>query len=244
MILLPAIDILGGEVVRLYRGRYDEVTRYSAEPTATARAFWSAGARHLHVVDLDAARGSGSNREVIGAIRRAFPGTIQVGGGVRRREDARALFELGVDRLVLGTILARDPDRVRALVEEFGTVFVAGIDAEAGRVKVQGWGEEAPLTDVELARRCRDLGLRAIVYTDIARDGTLEGANLERALEVTQASALPVILSGGVSGPDDVRRAAVSGGVRGVILGRSLYTGAVDLRALSQEFPQPEAWPW
>ncbi len=240
MILLPAIDLLGGKVVRLYQGRYDQSTAYAEDPVAVARAFQEAGARFLHVVDLDAARGQGDNRGIIHTIRRSFDGQIQVGGGIRSVEDAQKLADLGVDRLVLGTILVTDPETAATIVSKSGSAVLAGIDAKDGLVRIKGWEEGEGVSDLELARRVRELGVNGIVYTNISRDGTLSGADWERTLQVQEASGLSVIMSGGVAGLEDIRRAAQTGKIAGVILGRALYEGNLDLAFACRLYLQTE----
>lgn len=244
MILLPAIDLLGGKAVRLFQGRYDQAKSYSDSPSEVARAFQAAGARQLHVVDLDAARGQGHNRHAIRSIRHAFDGAIQVGGGIRSLDDARQLAELGVNRLVLGTILVTSPETAQTIALESGAVVLAGIDAKDGQVRIKGWEEGEGLTDLELARRVRELRVRGIVYTNISRDGTLGGADLERTLLVQSVSGLPIIMSGGVAGPEDLKRAAESGRIAGVILGKALYEGALDLAMTCSQYPQIEEVVW
>jgi phosphoribosylformimino-5-aminoimidazole carboxamide ribotide isomerase len=246
--ILPAIDLFEGACVRLRQGRYDSATRYAGDPVRVAQGFEAEGARWIHLVDLDAARrkfdgpASGAqNREAIRQIRRGVACRIEVGGGIRSEEDVRELLGLGVDRLVLGTVLVRNPDAARRWSERFGPVFVAGIDAAGGRVRVAGWETDGGSSDLELARRSRQLGMAGIVYTAIARDGTLDGPDLERTVRVAEVSGLPVIVSGGVGGPADVERAAALDNplVRAVIIGRAIYEGRVDLGALIRRFTGP-----
>lgn len=238
MTILPAIDLLDGACVRLRQGDYDTARRYQEDPVRAAVVFAAAGARWLHLVDLDAARGRGSdNRAVIRRIRAAVDCGLEVGGGIRSEQDLAELAEAGADRLILGTMLARDPGRVAEWVRR-GPALWAGIDAREGRVRVAGWAEEAALEDVELARRARELGLGGIVYTSIARDGTLAGPDIERTNRVAEAAGLPVILSGGIGSAEDVQRVhrAKAGGVIGVIVGKALYEGRVDLADLCRRY--------
>ena len=241
MTVIPSIDILGGECVRLTRGDYDAATVYRNDPVAMARAFADAGARRIHVVDLDAARGDPrSNRKVIRKIRRAVDATIQLGGGVRSDEDIDELLNLGIDRLVVGTVLAKQPDRVAGWVAHYGAIFLAGIDAIDGAVKVSGWEQATRLVDTELAERCREIGVAGIIYTSIAQDGTLGGPDIARTNGVAKASGLPVILSGGIGSEQDivsVREQAVPG-VVGVIVGKAIYEERVSLNGL---FASPDA---
>lgn len=232
MLIVPAIDLLGGRCVRLNQGDYAQAETYDLDPLEVARGFVAAGAQRIHLVDLDAARtGAGTNRAVIGAIRRAVGVTVEVGGGIRAEDDVKALIDQGVDRLVVGTVLVKDPERVATWAARFGQRFVAGIDARDGEVKVSGWEEGSTVRDVELAARCRSLGLISIVYTNIARDGMLGGPDLERTLEVAEAAGLPVILSGGIASlaDFDAIRAADHPLLAGVITGKALYKNRIDL---------------
>lgn len=248
MLVVPAIDLLGGRCVRLHQGDYAQAETYDLDPLEVARGFVAAGARRIHLVDLDAARtGSGTNRSVIGAIRRAVGVTVEVGGGVRTDDDVQALVDQGVDRLVVGTVLVKDPDQVARWVAQFGPRFVAGIDARDGEVKVSGWEEGSTLRDLDLAARCRDLGLISIVYTNIARDGTLGGPDLERTLAVADAAGLPVVLSGGVASLDDFEaiRRANHPLLAGVITGKALYKNRIDLAEVIAKYQDDNhGGPW
>jgi phosphoribosylformimino-5-aminoimidazole carboxamide ribotide isomerase len=232
MLVVPAIDLLGGRCVRLHQGDYAQAEAYDLDPVEVARGFVAAGAKRIHLVDLDAARtGAGTNRPIIGAIRRAVGVMVEVGGGIRTEDDVKALVDQGVDRLVVGTVLVKAPDQVAGWASRFGGRLVAGIDARDGEVKVSGWEEGSSLRDVDLAARCRQMGLISIVYTNIARDGTLGGPDLERTLEVAEASGLPVILSGGIASMDDFEaiRRADHPLLAGVITGKALYKNRIDL---------------
>ena len=250
MIIIPAIDLLGGGCVRLRQGDYGRATRYDDEdPVERARKFEAAGIRRIHIVDLDAAKGRGDhNRGVIRRIREAVSCLLEVGGGIRTEEDVRELLDLGVDRLILGTLLAKDPETARAWISRHGRKFIAGIDALEGQVKIAGWMEGALLGDLELARRAAEIGVCSIIYTNIARDGMMEGPDIERTLLVARTAGLPVILSGGVSGTGDISAAAESAGgaIAGVITGKAVYEGKIDLAALTREYPQESALsaPW
>jgi phosphoribosylformimino-5-aminoimidazole carboxamide ribotide isomerase len=235
--LIPAIDLLEGRCVRLSQGRYDDATVYGEDPAAVAARFAAHPLRRLHVVDLDGARsGRPENGAAIRAILAAAGKVpVQVGGGMRTLADVEARLALGVDRVVLGTAALRDPALVRDAAKKHPGRIAVGIDAREGRVAVQGWLEASDVTARDLALRFEDAGVAAIVYTDIARDGMLAGPNLEQTAALAEALAIPVIASGGASSEDDVRRScALAGrGVAGLIVGRALYTGAVDLaRAL------------
>ena len=216
-------------------GRFDAATVYGDDPAAVAAEFCAQPIRRLHVVDLDGAReGSPRNSDVIGDIvRRAGSVPVQLGGGLRSLEAARRAFDLGVDRIVLGTAALRDPDLVAAVAAEQPGRVAVGIDARGGQVAVEGWVEATDARAVDVARRLEDSGASAIIYTEIARDGMLSGPDLEATAALAGEIAIPVIASGGIGSPEDVQRAAsyAARGVTGVIVGRALYTGAVDLAA-------------
>jgi phosphoribosylformimino-5-aminoimidazole carboxamide ribotide isomerase len=232
-LIVPAIDILGGKCVRLTRGDYASARVYGEEPAETARALEASGALWIHVVDLDAARGGEDNRDTIRAIRAAVACRLQCGGGIRDVGDVAELVEAGVDRLVVGTALVREPDLVARMAAWAPAVIVAGIDASEGVVRISGWGEGSTVQDTDLAVRCRGLGLRGIVYTSIQRDGTLSGPDVERT-NALAAQSLPVLLSGGIGSEADVDRVRTerAPGVVGLIVGKALYEGRVDLGAL------------
>jgi phosphoribosylformimino-5-aminoimidazole carboxamide ribotide isomerase len=235
--LIPAIDLLGGRCVRLAQGRYEQATVYGDDPAAVAARFAAYPLRRLHVVDLDGARaGAPANGAAIGAIVAAAKGVpVQVGGGMRSQGHLEERLALGADRAVLGTAALRDPALVREAARRHPGRIAVGIDARDGRVAVEGWLESSDVAAVDLARRFEDVGVAAIVYTDIARDGMGTGPNLEQTAALAAAVTIPVIASGGVGSEDDVRRscALAARGLAGLIVGRALYTGALDLgRAL------------
>ena len=229
--LIPAIDLLGGRCVRLAQGQYDRAPEYGDDPGAMAAGFVSAGIRRLHVVDLDGAkRGEPVNRDAIAAIVAAAGEVpVQVGGGLRTLAIADETLALGVERVIFGTVALRDPGLVREAAAAFPGRVAVGIDAKEGRVAVEGWLEASETTVEDLARRFEDAGVAAIVHTDIARDGMQTGPNLEATGALARAISIPVIASGGVGHLDHVRAAAAVEGVAGVIVGRALYTGALDL---------------
>jgi len=238
MTIIPAIDILGGECVRLTQGEYQEATVYEKDPVAMARRFAEAGARRIHVVDLDAARGdSQTNRKKIRKIRRAVDCTIELGGGIRRDEDIEELLDLGIDRLIVGTAFARKPETVGGWIAHYGDVFLVGIDAMDGAVRISGWEQETQLADTDLAARARELKVAGVVYTSIGRDGTLSGPDVQRTNLVARACGLPVILSGGIGSMEDILRAKeeAAENVVGVIVGKALYEGKVRLDELFQD---------
>jgi phosphoribosylformimino-5-aminoimidazole carboxamide ribotide isomerase len=231
--VIPSIDILDGQVVRLSQGRYDDVTVYEAEPAKAAARWASHPIRRFHVVDLDGARdGVRRNEDSIRAIVAAMGAVpVQLGGGVRSVADVEAALALGVDRVILGTVAIREPEVVRLAAREFPGRIVLGVDARDGRVAVEGWLDESAVAAGDLARSFEDAGIAAIVYTDIGRDGMLVGANLDATAALAESVSVPVIVSGGVASIDDIRGAVErrASGIGGVILGRAMYTGAVDL---------------
>jgi phosphoribosylformimino-5-aminoimidazole carboxamide ribotide isomerase len=237
--LIPAIDLQGGACVRLRQGRFEDATVYARDPGEQAARFAAHGIPRLHVVDLDGAKaGHLVNADAVRAIVAAagrIP--VQLGGGLRSLDALDGAFALGVERVVLGTSALRDPELVRTAARRFPARVAVGIDARDGRVAVEGWTAESSARAVEIAQRFEDAGVAALIHTDIARDGMLEGPNLDATLELADAVSIPVILSGGVSSEEDVLRAArcASRGLAGAIVGRALYTGSLDLgRALAR----------
>ena len=232
MDLYPAIDLLDGRAVRLYQGDYARETVYNDDPVAQAKAFAAAGAQWIHVVDLDAARtGAPRNRDVIAAICDAVDVPIQTGGGVRSEAAADALFDLGVTRVVLGTAALEDPELVRLLASRHPVAV--GLDARGREVAVRGWEEGSGQDLLDVARGFADAGVEALIVTEIGRDGTLEGPDLDGLGEVLEATELPVIASGGVGSLADIvaLNALRSAGRRlsGAIVGRALYEGEFTL---------------
>ncbi len=238
MILFPAIDLKGGACVRLVQGDMARATVFSDDPPAQARAFAAAGFDWLHVVDLDGAfAGEPVNAEAVGAILEAVDIPVQLGGGIRTMATIEAWLAKGVQRVILGTVAVREPALVRAACRAFPGRVAVGIDARDGRVAVEGWAESVDMDALALARRFEDAGAAAIIHTDIARDGALEGVNAEATGALARALATPVIASGGVASHDDLDRlkAREADGVCGVICGRALYDGRIDpARALAQ----------
>ena len=234
MILFPAIDLKDGRCVRLVRGEMATATVFNDEPAAQARQFAASGFRWLHLVDLDGAiAGRSVNGAAVAAIRDAVDMPIQLGGGIRDRAAIEDWLALGIDRVVLGTAALRDPDLVRrAAADHLGSIAVA-IDARDGRVAVAGWAETGEIGVIELARRFTDSGVAAIVHTDIARDGTLEGVDAAATAALARAVDIPVIASGGVASLADLAalKARQRDGIAGVICGRALYDGRIDAQA-------------
>jgi phosphoribosylformimino-5-aminoimidazole carboxamide ribotide isomerase len=234
VILYPAIDLKDGACVRLVHGEMASATVFNDNPAAQARAFAEMEFQWLHIVDLDGAfAGRSVNGEVVRAIRRAVDLRIQLGGGIRDRAMIDRWLDLGIDRVVLGTIALRDPPLVRLAAADYPGRIVVGIDARDGRVAVEGWAETSEIGAVELARRFADAGVAAIVYTDIARDGALTGVDAVAIGAFARQIGIPVIASGGVASMADIAALQVreTDGIAGVICGRALYDGRIDPKA-------------
>lgn len=231
MDLLPAIDILGGRAVRLAKGDYDAVTVYNEDPVDQARQFKDAGATWIHVVDLDGARtGQPANMDVIERIIAATGLKIEVGGGIRSLETIDRLVQAGASRVVLGTSLVADPDFAHAALAKYPDVLTAGIDAKDGEVAVAGWIEGAGIPADEFVARMAKLGFKHMVFTDISRDGMRTGIDAQRYAELARIFGNPVIASGGVADIEDVRALGqAAGSIEGVIAGRAVYEGSLDV---------------
>jgi phosphoribosylformimino-5-aminoimidazole carboxamide ribotide isomerase len=233
MILYPAIDLKDGQCVRLLRGDMAQATVFGADPAAQARAFAQAGCRWLHLVDLNGAfAGAPVNGAAVEAILAAVTVPVQLGGGIRDRATLERWLERGVTRVILGTAAVRDPGFVREAAAAWPGRVAVGIDARAGMVAVEGWAETTDMTATDLARRFEDAGVAAIVYTDIERDGAMQGPNVAATAALAHAVAIPVIASGGVSSLADLQALKDSGApLDGAISGRALYEGKLDLAA-------------
>jgi phosphoribosylformimino-5-aminoimidazole carboxamide ribotide isomerase len=233
MVIIPAIDLKNGLCVRLWQGRKSDVTVYNDDPVQVAREFLAAGAEMIHVVDLDGAfsEAESPNRVVLRRIIDAVDAAIEFGGGVRSLDDVQQLCEAGVARVVLGTVAAESPSRLQDFVSTFGSKICVGIDARDGRVMTRGWETETSLLAIDLARSVVECGVERIIYTDIARDGTLVGPNIQQTLAVAEAANVRVTASGGVSSLDDIRRLHDTGDPRvdSVIVGKALYEGKLKL---------------
>ena len=232
MEVIPAIDLLDGKCVRLYQGDYDRASVFNDNPVEVARNWVEQGATRLHVVDLDGAKeGKTVNLGTIKAIATAISIPVQVGGGLRDRTSVARLLDLGVQRAILGTVAVEQPQLVTELCNEFPQQIVVGIDARNGKVATRGWLETSEVAATELAQRMAQQGAAAIIYTDIHRDGTLSGPNLDALRELTEAIEIPIIASGGVSSLSDLLSllSLEPLGVTGVIVGRAIYTGDVNL---------------
>lgn len=235
MLLIPAIDLKDGNCVRLRQGKLDQVTLFSDSPVDMATRWVEAGARRLHIVDLDGAfQGELVNPEVIQKIAQKYPELpIQVGGGIRSEEAVQTYFRAGVRYAIIGTRAVHEPQFVRELCAEFPGRIIVGLDAKGDRVATDGWAKLSPYRAIDLARRFESAGVAAIVYTDIARDGMLQGSNLAATRDLAEAVKIPIIASGGITTLDDVRAIAESAtsGIIGAITGRAIYQGTLDFAA-------------
>ena len=234
MIVYPAIDLKDGNCVRLVRGEMASATVFNEDPAAQARAFTAAGAAWIHVVDLDGAfAGKPRNAAAVESIVQTTRANVQLGGGIRDQATIEAWLGKGVARVVLGTAAVKNPNLVREACRRWPGRVALGIDARGGKVAVEGWAETSSVAALDLARRFEDAGAAAIVYTDIERDGVLQGVNVEATAALARALKTPVIASGGIASLDDLAglRAHEKDGVAGAIVGRALYDGRVDLKS-------------
>ena len=231
MILYPAIDLKGGQCVRLVHGEMDSATVFNDNPAAQARAFQDAGCDWIHLVDLDGAfAGKPANAEAVQNILAEISVPAQLGGGIRDMATLENWIEQGLSRAILGTIAVRDPDFVKAAAKAFPNQIAVGIDARGGMVAVEGWAETTNTTALDLARQFEDAGVAAIIYTDIDRDGAMQGPNVTATAALANAVDIPVIASGGVSSLDDLRALKSCGApLNGAISGRALYDGRIDV---------------
>ena len=232
MIVIPAIDLKEGKCVRLEQGLMDRDTVFNDNPGAQARVWQDQGAELLHIVDLDGAfAGEPKNRAAIEAIVKALSIPTQLGGGIRDIPTIEAYLDLGIDRVIIGTAAQRNPELVEEACKRFPGRIVVGIDAKNGMVAVQGWAEVTDITAVDLAKKFEGFGVSAIIYTDISRDGMMQGPNIEATRALAESISIPVIASGGVSSLQDIRNlmAVEKSGVTGVITGKAIYTGAIRL---------------
>jgi len=228
--IFPAIDLKGGQVVRLAEGDMARATVYADDPAHQARAFDAAGATALHVVDLDGAfAGAGVNSAAVEAIIAAFSGSVQVGGGIRSRADIDRWLGLGVARVVMGTAALDDPELVKAAAAAAPGRIVVAVDARGGMVATRGWASVSTVAVADLARRFEDAGVAAVLFTDVGRDGLLTGVNVDATAALGTATSLPVIASGGVAGAADIVALRAHPGIAGVIVGRAIYDGRLTL---------------
>ncbi len=243
MLIIPAIDLKDGKCVRLKQGRMEDDTVFSDDPVAMAHRWVDAGARRLHLVDLNGAfAGAPVNGSIVRAIAQALPLLpIQIGGGIRSLETIRAYLDAGVQFVIIGTKALKEPQFVKEACREFPGHIMVGIDAKNGMVATDGWADVSSVRAIDLASQFRDNGVSSIVYTDIARDGMMQGVNVEETARLARESGLPVIASGGITNLDDIHRlkAAAHDGIVGAITGRAIYEGTLDLRAAQALADQP-----
>jgi phosphoribosylformimino-5-aminoimidazole carboxamide ribotide isomerase len=224
MVIVPAIDLLDGKAVRLHKGNYDEVTVYDADPVARARAFRAAGAERLHVVDLEGSKaGRCVQIELVRAIAHAFGPGVQAGGGVRSREAAESYLRAGAERVVLGTFAASDPHLVRELCDAHPQRVIVAVDAKDGMVATSGWTTVSTISAIDLAASFKGSPIFGVLYTDISRDGTKTGPNVEATARLARETGLSVIASGGIGSLDHLRELRKHAGIGAVIVGRAIY---------------------
>ena len=229
MNIFPAIDILGGCAVRLFKGDYDQMTIYSTQPAEIAKDFEAAGARFIHLVDLEGAKsGTTPNIETIKQIRAESSLFIEVGGGIRSMEVIRTYLNAGVNRVILGTAAVNDPDFLKEAVETYGEKIAVGVDIKDGFVAIKGWTEKSEHDGMEFCRKMQELGVKTIICTDISKDGAMKGTNRELYRQLSEELHIDIIASGGVSSIDDVKALAAMN-LYGAIIGKAYYTGAIDL---------------
>ncbi len=235
MLIFPAIDLKDGKAVRLYKGRFDTIHQVADDPAETARTFYTAGARYLHMVDLDGARdGKRKNSAIVQAVSEVGL-RIELGGGIRSMADLEAVFDLGVWRAVIGSSAVSDPEFVRQAVEQYGPERIAvGIDAKDGLVHTSGWEENAGLEYISFAKQMNSIGIKYIIFTDIETDGTLSGPSFHRLEALQKAVSCSITASGGVSSNEDLRQLR-DRGLYAAIVGKAWYAGAVDLALAVRE---------
>ncbi len=238
MLVIPAIDLKDGKCVRLRQGRMEDSTVFSDDPVDVAARWVAAGTRRLHLVDLNGAfAGQPVNGEIVQAIARAYPKLpIQIGGGIRSAETIEAYLQAGVQYVIIGTKAVKEPQFVTDMCQQFPGHIIVGLDAQDGFVATDGWAEVSEVKAVDLAKRFRNDGVESIVYTDIARDGMMQGVNVEATVNLARQAGIPVIASGGVTNIDDIRAlaAVADQGILGAITGRAIYEGTLDVAAAQQ----------
>lgn len=234
MIIFPAIDIRGGKCVRLFKGDFSKETVFSDAPEEMAKKWAAMGAKYLHLVDLDGAlQGQSVNLPVIKKIIDTVDIPVELGGGIRTMENIDTLLELGVQRVILGSVAVKNPELVKEACAKYGKRIVVGIDARDGIVAVEGWGISGDVPAVKLAKEMAKAGVKTIIYTDISRDGTLEGINIEATTQLAKESGIKIVASGGVASLEDIKKvkAHEKDGIEGVITGKAIYTEKLDLAA-------------
>ena len=232
MLVIPAIDLRGGQCVRLEQGKLDKETIFSKDPVFIAKIWQAQGAKMLHIVDLDGAfSGVSQNTKIIKKIVKAVKIPVEVGGGIRNLKTIKKMLDRGIERVVLGTVAVYDPSLVRKAIDEFGRRVIVGIDAYEGRVAIAGWKDITSVKAVELAKKLEAWGISEIIFTDIAKDGMMQGPNLAGIRKIGRAINIPLIVSGGVSSLKDIKKIKLleKYGVRGMIIGKAIYTGDIKL---------------
>lgn len=229
MIVFPAIDIIGGKVVRLTKGDYDQKTTYSESPVSVAESFFKKGASHLHVVDLDGAKiGEASNYDVISDIVKATSMFVEIGGGVRDIKRIEKYAKVGVKRVIIGTAAVKNPEFLKESVKEFGSIIAVGVDTHDGFVATDGWLEKSNISGYEFCERMRNLGVTNVIYTDISKDGALSGTNLDIYAKLSKISGLDITASGGVTYIEEVKKLKEMN-LYGAIVGKAIYEGKLNL---------------
>ncbi|MCQ4727078.1 1-(5-phosphoribosyl)-5-[(5-phosphoribosylamino)methylideneamino]imidazole-4-carboxamide isomerase [Anaerotignum faecicola] len=236
MRIYPAIDIKNGQCVRLKQGRFDDMTVYGSDPVAMAKKFVSMGASYLHIVDLDGARmGAGYNSGIISRIIESCKIPVQTGGGIRTMRDIEDRISIGVSRVILGTAAVSNPEIIKEAVKVYGDKIAVGIDAINGRVAIHGWEKVSNVSAIDLCKNMKELGVKTIIYTDISKDGMMIGPNIEGTKEIVEATGIDIIASGGVSSVLDIEKADEAG-AHGVIIGKALYQGSINLTEVVNRF--------
>ncbi len=231
--IIPAIDILNGELVRLTQGRYEDVENYQNTPIEMAEIYQKNGITRLHIVDLDGAKdGKLVNHHLLSDIRKAFSGEIEFGGGVRTKETVEELLAIGINYVILGSLLIKDFQTSIDIITAYPGKIIAGIDAKNGQVATEGWIESSELPATELAKRLSSYPLESIIYTDIAKDGMMQGPNLEELEQMGQASTIPIIASGGIRHKKDIKLVQNLKNMKGCIIGKAILNGSLDLQSL------------
>ena len=229
MIILPAIDLKDGKVVRLYKGEFDTVHQVAEDPLATAKAFYDAGARYIHMVDLDGAKdGVRKNAEIVRAVAERSGLKVELGGGIRSMKDLEEVFDLGVARAVIGSAAVSNPEFVKEAVERYSERIAVGIDTKAGKVKTAGWLEDSGLDYLDFAKSMELIGVKMIIFTDIDTDGTLQGPAFGRLEALQKAVSCQIVASGGVSSNEDIRKLAEMD-LYGAVIGKAYYAGTLEL---------------
>ena len=231
MRIYPSIDIKNGQCVRLKQGRFDDMTVYGSDPVAMAKKFVSMGASYLHIVDLDA----GYNSGIISRIIESCKIPVQTGGGIRTMRDIEDRISIGVSRVILGTAAVSNPEIIKEAVKVYGDKIAVGIDAINGRVAIHGWEKVSNVSAIDLCKNMKELGVKTIIYTDISKDGMMIGPNIEGTKEIVEATGIDIIASGGVSSVLDIEKADEAG-AHGVIIGKALYQGSINLTEVVNRF--------